>query len=1240
MAFWKSVDLFNADVDVSNLRIAHDSYQLVFVDGRNNNAARRVFITYDGQVVATRIGNPAPTEFIEVSALKFTDDDETGTAIPKGSVFLLCYTYVNEEEEESNPSPVTVLDTAQMFSKGYWLKDDVTYLYPISGGTYVPDNSIHGSIEYIGVDVPVSGSRIKRVNVYLAYAPYVESAIPPTNYLRIASALVLANETTKTIRLAQPQSIIPTSYENDQAPAGDDIALVDGVTFVANSVNTLGLLSKVRKMWAISLRNNNALNYINRWHRIDLHDDTVYRPDGSTYLADLDWDSETIDMANMRLYDADLTTPLEVYHYPLDATLKLTENLVIDRTLQPATVILGTLEDDNKILFSAPGVWGNDVTIQYILGALTAYVVEGGATPDPETELNLVSVAGVTPLSIEYVNPGAPSEALAVTYAADKITVSLETNGDSDLVSTYAEIKAEIEAEMEAAGALDGVLSDVSYGKFTDPDKVAAAVSEVFFTSLTQVQVVSSTDIQVLLAYDSETDAITATAADVANWVDGLLISGNRISAAVQPAPGYGAGLVEVMVAAEDFAGGTGSQPLDTDEVSTRLLCNVRIPYLPAYSEKTLYLIEFYDGTDVERAFTELVLADAGAGQMLLSDFYQDLVPINPVRSEEDIIITSPREIPLIGSNADSPNYNARSLLSNKANINYYDTENYDFVPSIDETEWLNLPDEYARAESDEVDGLRPIQFAASTQQHVIFPHEFYANAKQGTLILQTKLLESTPRDTLNEPFYIARVKFGDDRVIKLYYYPAHKAFIIWVRYPGEPGDHPSLVCPLDIAATPTVLVTIALTWDQILYGSSNSDSQLEVNLYVLHPELYQKFTFPNNKMKLIGTDTTEVRLTYWGKYAAGDPKWYYNYTQNKWQTGEEVLDAAMPYPVTAIFRQDKLDLNAISLERFARYMPVYPVSGLGAYDEFALNTAEDAAFYINTDTYMDRYYIETDNAPGRIQWGNYGAMPDLNEYNLSEEIERIVPVKSWMPTDEHNTILILTKDNVYRMALLGANAQDCRVIKELNNLGLTSKDGLVLTRTGLAWLSKDGLIIMTPDGMRYASRGQMSFDANSKLLYDYVHDWLWVRGATNTYAYQMAERTWWQFKQANFPDDFLGALNDAEGWIDYTDGVIYQFGTELSSGSYVTKIKTNAFKVVNKLGRIKLITNTFTGTYKYLVRLFGKWITGGTSVSSQYTAYNNALTSAPNAKSDYAQLEIVEADGVIAIQTEDEEGK
>lgn len=1248
MSYWKAVDLFTADLDITAIQTSSDSYQFVIVDGVNGQPARRVFIDASGTIIAEQIGVAAPVALPSVTAIKMSEDDDEGTAIPKGSIIQLCYTYVNEQEEESNPSPVLAVDTAQIFSKGSWLLDGTSYNHPVDGATYVADADLHGSWETITVDIPISGSRTKRVNVYLAHVPYSESSAALTSFLRVASELVLGDDTTKTVTIISPQSSLIATYDNDPAPSGDDIVLIDGATFVANAKSRMGLTNKVSRLWAITIKNSNSQNYVNRFHKIDLYDETAYRPENAPCLTGLDWDADAIDMSLFRIYDTDLTTPLEVYHYPKDSVVEKGTAVTETTDAEPGILDIGDIENDNVIRFSYPGAASADVSIQIKPATMALSMICG---TDIETELIFYdNSADHKPLSIEYVDPSLPSQALDVTLTESNkcIHVSLATDGTGAITTTVAELYAAIEAAIDTANEpldiLDGYISGIDKGANAKNSKVLTAVSRTYFTTpTTTAEVLASTLVKIYPAYDSETEAVTGTALDVVAAANGLVIAGHQLSAEILPMPGYGHGIVEYMASAENLTAGSNGGTVTDTNIATRLMSFIRIPYMMAQSEKVIYLAELYDATDIIRPFVELVLAGASTGQMNLTDFYRNIVTPHPVRDEMDYIVTIPKTIPYIGTNSDGPNYDNRSLLSNRANTAYYHVDNYGVVAGQDADKFLHIPDEFARKNAGSVAGLNALEIVTSGADYIDFPADIYASTQEGTLFFETHLknalLPAAPT-TLWGRMRMMHLKFSDSRRIGIYYDPTYKVLVIaLIKHSTEDNwtDTITVLVPLGTDSTPTNAVGIFMSWKQIVVGEDDDESEFELSVQIGNQDFYKSQTFSGLRF-LIQTGTMEV-IARIQKHidSIGEDNCYYHYASNAWiNSYGPNRTYVFNYPSLIMMRAERMEIDRDVFERYLGFMPYYPSAALGAYNEYDLADDNATLYYRNSNVSMESYILDYQSSTGRIQWGAYGAMPDLNEYPLNEEVMRMAPLKSFQPTDEHNTVIIVTRENLYRLALLGASAESCVAIKELSHVGMYNRNALCVIRDGIAWLSQQGLMLLTASGIKPVSYGQIAITEDATLIYDSYRHWLWVLETATTFVYQLDERMWWQYSQAQRPEDFIGDLDGDQGWICYADTIIYEHGATKSSGATCTKITTKAYPVALKLGRIKLLASVFTGTYKYLIRLFGAWITGGTSASSQYTASYNKMTSAPNAKSDYFQIELEEVDNVFAILTED----
>ena len=246
--------------NVSKLRVASDAQQFVMVDGRDGNGAYRLTIDADGAIHLRKFGTQRPLSKPVVHQIdneRFKDGE--GTGMPVGSILLYCYCIVNEYGERSNPSPVVVCDTASWYAKGELLESSYSY-----------SDVNKGSIVRVSVEcaIPVP-DEAKRVELYRTSSQYCES-IAPLDTMK----LVAAKDTdgASSINITDTNFASPTQidYENDSAPAGDDIALDSGTMFIANAVNDDNFPGDVSNVWAITIENKNPLNYINRWITLDI----------------------------------------------------------------------------------------------------------------------------------------------------------------------------------------------------------------------------------------------------------------------------------------------------------------------------------------------------------------------------------------------------------------------------------------------------------------------------------------------------------------------------------------------------------------------------------------------------------------------------------------------------------------------------------------------------------------------------------------------------------------------------------------------------------------------------------------------------------------------------------------------------------------------------------------------------------------------------------------------------------
>lgn len=326
MVLWKDI---NGDLDLESLkpigtydldhlRVSYDAQQFVFVDGREGHGAQRITINPEGEINCRAFGTQQPITAPTVNQIdnsKYEDNKYTG--MPVGSILYYAYCIVNEYGDRSNPSPVTVCDTAQWLAKGELLVDEYQYT-DVNGG----------SIKSVSVTCPIPvPSEAKRVELYRTHSEYFES-FRPVDPMRLVRSVDLQDETNSvTITDASFTSPVEIDYENDAAPAGDDIVLESGTLFVANAVSDRTFAYPVSKVWMIHLDNQNTINYVNRWFTIDIRDEgdcgNLACFEG---LTDAGAICEPGTRNKWRFVDTDMITPLKAYMCPGPGTLKKVYN--------------------------------------------------------------------------------------------------------------------------------------------------------------------------------------------------------------------------------------------------------------------------------------------------------------------------------------------------------------------------------------------------------------------------------------------------------------------------------------------------------------------------------------------------------------------------------------------------------------------------------------------------------------------------------------------------------------------------------------------------------------------------------------------------------------------------------------------------------------------------------------------------------------------------------------------------
>jgi len=85
-------------------------------------------------------------------------------------------------------------------------------------------------------------------------------------------------------------------------------------------------------------------------------------------------------------------------------------------------------------------------------------------------------------ISVEYVDPGAASQSLAVSVQRYAITISLATNSGSSITSTAAQVRTAVLASVEAAALVSVAINTGDTGSADDGSGVVTALSKAFMT--------------------------------------------------------------------------------------------------------------------------------------------------------------------------------------------------------------------------------------------------------------------------------------------------------------------------------------------------------------------------------------------------------------------------------------------------------------------------------------------------------------------------------------------------------------------------------------------------------------------------------------------------------------------------------------------------------------------------------------------------------------------------------------
>lgn len=1194
---WNSETVFNG-VDDSAYVYTLDATQFLFVDGINGKRAKRIVIEADGSIVGSDTGSTPPTTRPIFEKVVLTSERDVGTRIKRGHCLAICYTYVNDREEESNPSPTLILDSVQRQARGHFSKDGEIYYYPITGGEYVYTQELTGSIDSILLTVPIDSPSVKRVNIYLSSVNGVETIAPLAEMRLALSRPIYGYPDTKSISVNVPLSDLEVSHDNNVSTKGDTISLVDGVTYIGNSVQGTPLIDSAERIWELRIFNANKYNYVNRFITIDLYDEYGTRPNDALFLKGLNWNTQ--DMDKIRLYDDDMITPLEVYHYPLDSVIQLHRPVTASYDATAASVYVPS-SGANKLFLKAKqaGTVGNSLTVSSGViptQASIAFADDGYILLESvgDNYNMVVTIASVNPsqslgIDINTSDPGICS-----------IKITPETDAGGNILSTLGDI----------VDIISGYQNYDDYVTIVDRSSESSALllsqPTIYAKSpLLAYAEKSGTNTVLMLPYDSETGLFTSRFIDVHN----VIISSQDVDIVSEIVEGTEYGAIFEPFTQALLSGGTGSASAQDKEVFCRCLSMIRGCVIPSNTEKTLYLVEHKEDPKNEGRFIELTDGYAGDNQININDFYREKLIRNPIQDIDTVVVSQMHEI----EGANYPGGDIDTRMRNAANIfdELWDDESGGQEPHGVRPILTGIPDPYLRTNAT----LYAYTLDQETAPHVRRIRTNNKLTETGTMWCRWTL--KVPGSVRIEP--ILRVEEGGvgsadaDAIGAIMRMSDRGGGLYAVEVDVYIRSHHSLCIGSFSISIPDgtypVCCGMVVSWRRVTAFGDNTQYTIAIlinnTLKFFHHTLELHSVDMNNDMLLV--HSVKENSSY------GDniyPHWLglrlNSYVENEWQ--------------------------ALSILRF---MPFYPTDGIGAYNEFGLIGTNQIGF-MNSNVDIGVMQISSDIRPGRVTWGSQYSRSAMNEININENVLALASVRSFQPSDEHNTVLIFTPDNVYMLSLLGMNAEDYRLLKFISGIGIANKYAICATHSGIVWLSDHGLMEISANGVANISKGTMDMTNVSTITYDGEHNWIWARGTVGgkdiCYVFQCDERVWWEYRGDVMPDDFIGGVKDG-AWVSYADKKVYEHGDESNGGD--NTIRTKAIMPLGKkIGRIKAISSMPSASYSLSAKLYGENIENS-ETSSTVTAYTNRKTAIPGLSADYIQLILSGIRDVITIQTE-----
>ena len=278
------------------------------------------------------------------------------------------------------------------------------------------------------------------------------------------------------------------------------------------------------------------------------------------------------------------------------------------------------------------------------------------------------------------------------------------------------------------------------------------------------------------------------------------------------------------------------------------------------------------------------------------------------------------------------------------------------------------------------------------------------------------------------------------------------------------------------------------------------------------------------------------------------------------------------------------------------------------SYDEMVsamLNIPNNVTFarnMLNTAVTLESKDFKKGSTPSNVMWSdlNGTVFSELDFKKMQEPVLRIVQAPSFLKQQYQNTVVVFTRNTITRLVLNSdMTASNSDQVGEYVAGGLYAIDSLVFGGNTLYWLSEDGVISWSPEGIGNISKEVISIPVHTNYVGAWIHKnnqyLLHDKGSGISYVYHVFNGKWTTFTGISFVKTAnLNLGSEASSKI-----------LLLQSNGQISEYPGNEPTSANK----RIVTKEYYTGNKKALRFRCYWDRNAASPSIKVSAYNHFLS-------------------------------